>query len=76
MRELAWLCIGIVIILSVTPFHAGGPPALDNELFAPDEAILEETSDLSVMVLQEMVWLLCSGLPGLPFHPLPFHPPA
>ena len=65
-----------LLVLSVMPFQMASASGWDEELVAPDEAVIEEVPGLSVWLIHETGELVSSNAQSLHLPALPFHPPA
>jgi len=58
------------------PFQTANASDWDEELVAPDDAVIEEVPGLSVWLIYETGELASSNVQGLHLPALLFHPPA
>jgi hypothetical protein len=76
IKKLSSLFLAIVLLLSVVPFQIAGASGWDEELFAPDDAVIEDFPDLSVWLIDATGEITSSNVQSLHLPALPFHPPT
>ena len=76
MHQVSWMCLALMLVVSVMSFLAGGLSSLDGQGLGLEEAAMGEFPALGASVVQ------CTSRPGssllqsLHLPDLSFHPPA
>jgi hypothetical protein len=75
-QKVAWLCLAVVLVLTVMPFLTGSLSAVQTEWLGLDDAAVEELPDLLTAVVRCTLQPGSSLLRSLHLPDLSFHPPA